>query len=364
MFLRNHWYVAGFSDEVQKEPLARTLLNERVVLYRTGSGKVAALEDCCSHRLMPLSKGRVDGETLVCCYHGLAFNSSGSCVHVPRLTSSPSSALCVKSHPVAERYGAIWLWMGDPKLADESKILDCSLLDPTGSDGTRVYFYVKANYLFISDNLADLLHVGFLHNPSQKTGTSGVGNSAIGNDELANGKLDVRQEGERIYGDWTWANITPPTTFKTLAGIQERADGWIMSMFHPPSFFVNPIGFAEAGTGGRGSTLDQGSGKFSFTIYQCITPETDRSTHFFKLLAHNWTPEMVEKGIQLINKVNAEDIWAMECQQETLDHNPHAQMRYIPTDGAVVRMHRLLDKLIEEEAGVGTKADSRDHQET
>ena len=60
---------------------------------------------------------------------------------------------------------------------------------------------------------------------------------------------------------------------------------------------------------------------------------------------------MAEMGVKLINKVNAEDIWAMELQQQTLDRDPSAPMRYIHTDGAVVRMHRMLDRLQEEQAG-------------
>src|SRR5262245_33782033 len=123
MFLRNYWYVAAFSHEVEQEPLTRTLLNQQVVLYRTRRGDVAALEDCCAHRLMPLSKGKIVDDAIVCCYHGLAFNPAGACVHVPRM-ETPPSGLNVRSYPAVERYGSIWLWFGDPRLADESHIFD------------------------------------------------------------------------------------------------------------------------------------------------------------------------------------------------------------------------------------------------
>src|ERR1043166_5259199 len=103
MFLRNNWYVAAFSHEVTNEPLGRTLLNDAVVMFRGMNGKVAALEDCCAHRLMPLSKGGVVNDTLVCCYHGLAYDGSGACVHVPR-QATPPAGLCVRSYPAVERY--------------------------------------------------------------------------------------------------------------------------------------------------------------------------------------------------------------------------------------------------------------------
>jgi phenylpropionate dioxygenase-like ring-hydroxylating dioxygenase large terminal subunit len=349
MFLRNYWYVAAFSHEVGREPLARTLLGEPVVLFRLEDGRVAALQDRCAHRLMPLSKGRVVNDTLQCCYHGLTYDSSGACVHIPR-QEAPPAGFSIRSYPAAERYGAVWLWMGESRLADPSRIFECSLLDPSGSDGMRIYFHVKANYMFINDNLADLLHIGFLHNPAVNTASPVPSSSAIGNDYLQHGTIDVQAEGDRIAADWTWQDIEPPPTFKAMAGIRGLADGWVLSTFQPPSFFVNPIGFADAGTGGMQSPRKEGAGKFSFTLYQCITPETERTTHFFKIAAQSWTPEMREKAAHMINKVNAEDIWAMELQQQSLDRNPGAQMRFIQTDGGVLRMRRVLDRLFQEEA--------------
>ena len=58
MFLRDYWYVAATADEIGAEPLARTLLNQPVVLYRTEDGRVCALEDRCCHRHLPLSSAR------------------------------------------------------------------------------------------------------------------------------------------------------------------------------------------------------------------------------------------------------------------------------------------------------------------
>jgi len=344
MFLRNYWYVAAFSSELGAEPLARTILDQPVALFRTRSGVAAALEDRCAHRWMPLSKGTIDNELLVCCYHGVAFDRSGACARVPG-SDQPPSTMTVRSYPTVERYGAVWIWMGEPKLADPAAILDCKLLDPAGSDCTRVYLHVKANYMFINDNLCDLLHVAFLHNAARKN------SSSIGNTLMENGKLEVGQRGDRIFADWVWTDVPTPPTWRRLGNIGERADGWILSTFIAPSFLVNPIGFAEAGTGGIKSPRPEGRGKFSFTLYQCITPETERSTHFFKLMAHpGWTPEMAQQGIELIKTVNAEDIWAMELQQQALDRDPEAVMHAIPSDGGVIRMRRLMKRLFKEEA--------------
>ena len=71
MFLRNGWYAAIWSDDLKDRPVARIFLNERVVLFRNASGRVAAREDCGCHRAAPLSRGEVSGEYLACGYPGL-----------------------------------------------------------------------------------------------------------------------------------------------------------------------------------------------------------------------------------------------------------------------------------------------------
>jgi len=122
MFLRNCWYVAAWDSEVHRLQLTRRLLlNEPVLLYRKSDGRVVALEDRCCHRHAPLSMGRIKGDNVECRYHGLQFDPAGKCVHIPWQENIPPSA-CVKSYPVVERYHWIWIWMGDPALADESRM--------------------------------------------------------------------------------------------------------------------------------------------------------------------------------------------------------------------------------------------------
>ena len=75
-FLRNTWYVAAWSGEVGRTCLARKILGEPVMLYRTAAGKPVALLDRCPHRLLPLSLGTLQGDTIECGYHGLTFDST------------------------------------------------------------------------------------------------------------------------------------------------------------------------------------------------------------------------------------------------------------------------------------------------
>ena len=101
MFLRNAWYVAALDDEVSDKPLARTLLNDAVVLFRDAQGRAAALEDRCRHRGAPLSLGEVTARGLQCGYHGMAFDGQGVCTHIPGQERIPPQAR-VRAYPVAE----------------------------------------------------------------------------------------------------------------------------------------------------------------------------------------------------------------------------------------------------------------------
>src|ERR1700730_7109914 len=82
-FVRNAWYPAAWSRDVAYSLTARRILGQRVVLYRTGTGAIAALEDACPHRLAPLSMGRLKGDAVECGYHGMTFDGSGQCVRIP-----------------------------------------------------------------------------------------------------------------------------------------------------------------------------------------------------------------------------------------------------------------------------------------
>src|SRR6476660_2070196 len=88
------WYAAAYDVEVAHALLPRTLCNQKLVLYRRTDGEVAALEDACWHRLLPLSLGHLKDDQVVCGYHGLVFNSAGRCTYMPaQKTINPSACL-------------------------------------------------------------------------------------------------------------------------------------------------------------------------------------------------------------------------------------------------------------------------------
>ena len=102
------WYPIAFSRDVTDKPVATTLLDQRLVVWRT-SGGLSVANDICLHRGVPLSMGWVAGDDLVCKYHGFHYSADGQCVKVPaNPEASIPKQLCLKTYPVQEAYGLVW----------------------------------------------------------------------------------------------------------------------------------------------------------------------------------------------------------------------------------------------------------------
>ena len=171
-FLRNSWYVAAWDREVSRRLLARTLLNEPIVLYRKENGSAVALEDRCCHRQLPLSMGKVEGDALRCGYHGLLFNNSGTCIEIPGQASVPPQAR-VRTYPLEEKFGWVWIWMGDPARADPALIPNWWWAGhPQWAFSRPDMIHVKCNYQLVSDNVLDVTHLAYVH-------ASSIGASSI-----------------------------------------------------------------------------------------------------------------------------------------------------------------------------------------
>ena len=106
--LARGWHPVAWSADLGDAPLPIRLLDERLVVYRA-AGRIVAARDLCVHRGLPLSLGWVEGDALVCRYHGLRFGPDGACLAIPSEPGAvPSARLRIAIFPVQERYGLIW----------------------------------------------------------------------------------------------------------------------------------------------------------------------------------------------------------------------------------------------------------------
>lgn len=123
--LARQWFPVCRADEALAKPRQVVVLNLRLVVYRMPDG-IRIGRDMCPHRGLPLSGGRVEGEELVCAYHGLRFGSDGQCRKVPEKLA-PKTADCfrVTMFPAVERYGLIWTCLipdGEPEIPEISSV--------------------------------------------------------------------------------------------------------------------------------------------------------------------------------------------------------------------------------------------------
>ncbi|MGE5723031.1 MAG: Rieske 2Fe-2S domain-containing protein, partial [Sphingomonadales bacterium] len=140
-YLLNAWYVAALASEVQGEELFhRKLLGTSVLLYRKTDGTAVAMHNRCPHRFAPLHLGKRSGDTIACGYHGLEFDCSGQCTHSPHGNGNIPKAAKVRAYSLIERYGFLWIWMGDEP-ADEGLLPDFGYLDE-GPDTALAYTYM------------------------------------------------------------------------------------------------------------------------------------------------------------------------------------------------------------------------------
>jgi phenylpropionate dioxygenase-like ring-hydroxylating dioxygenase large terminal subunit len=334
MFLRNGWYSAIWSKDLKDKPVARTFLNEKVVLFRTKSGKAAALEDRCCHRAAPLSRGEICGEHLACGYHGLKFDVAGHCVEVPGQEQVPKNAH-VRHYPAQEKCNVLWIWMGDPAKSDPSKIPDMPWLDDPHWATTPGYIYVKSNYQFIIDNLLDLTHVSYVH----KNTLAGDPREAI---------IPTRTEripgGVRV-GRWM-LDLIPPPLFAKAGNFNGRVDRWQFATWYPPATVYLDVGCAKAGTGAPEGERSQGISMWSNHL---ITPETDATSHYMFCFARNFgldDPQLSKLIFEGSKATFLEDADMLEAVQANSDGGSLDGLIHINADAAQLQARRMLSAMI------------------
>lgn len=343
-FLTNCWYMAAWDHElIDGKLLARTLLEQPVLLYKGDSGKVVALDDRCCHRGARLSNGRMEGDDIRCMYHGLKFNPEGRCIQIPGQDNIPKG-LGVRSYPVLERQHIVWIWTGDPALADPAKIVDIPYLDSPDWRGLPGYMHYDANYLLIVDNLSDFAHLAFVH---AKT-LGGSEEYAFKSKPVAVERLD---DGFRVER-WHMNAPCPPFHKKVVRGVPMVDRRNIGRMYVPGIFFLESL-FGPAGKG-----LERGNreGAKEYRNCQFFTPETRRSTHFFWNYLHDYSlgdPTIARSLHDSMVEGFMEDKHIIEAQQKTLDADPEFKMHAIVADAPLAHFRRTLGRLIEAERKEG-----------
>jgi phenylpropionate dioxygenase-like ring-hydroxylating dioxygenase large terminal subunit len=336
-FPLNAWYAAAWDVEIKRALLPRTICNQHMVFYRKADGGAVALADACWHRLVPLSRGRLDGDQVICGYHGLVYNAQGRCTHMPsQETINPSA--CVRSYPLAEKHRLIWVWPGDPALADPAKIPDFHWNHDPEWAGDGGLIKVKCDYRLVLDNLMDLTHETFVHG------------SSIGNTAVAEAPFETTH-GDRTATVTRWMqDIDPPPFWRAQLRKPGNVDRWQIIRFEAPATIVIDVGVAPAGTGAPEGDRSQG---VNGMVLNTITPESGKTCHYFWAFARNYRLTDQALTTQLREGVSAifrEDEEILEAQQKAMEENPGRIFYNLNIDSGSMWARRLIEQQISREA--------------
>lgn len=329
-FARDHWYVVALATEIGPEPLGRTVLGDPVVLYRGADGRPVALADRCPHRRYPLSLGRVDGDRLVCGYHGFTFDCSGTCVAVPGQEQIPSRAR-VRTYPVAEQGVWVWIWMGDPEVATAPPPTPW-LVD--GGDWRVVTSMapLRARYGLLVDNLLDLSHETYLH--AGYIGTPEVAATPI--------ETDVDEAAGVVRVSRRMHDVECPPFYSRSTGIEGRIDRWQDIEYFAPGYYLLHSRIAPTG-------LEPGQpGEFHLEISYGITPSTETSTYDFWAVSRDFALDdgaVTEHLYKLNETVVAQDVAALDVLEARIAADPDPYEVSIKIDKGGLAARRMLERM-------------------
>ena len=334
-YIRNTWYVCARSQDIGHTLSPRVILEEKIVLFRRSDGTVAALEDACPHRKLPLSKGTLQGDTVVCGYHGLTFDGGGRCVAAPTQEGAIPRRAQVTSYPIQERYGFVWIWMGAQELAATTPLIDIPEYDNPAWGLTECgALDIACHYLWITDNLLDPSHVAWVHLSSFAGG---------GTDNVA---LELTEEEERVIV-WRWIRDRPaPPYYAPFLAFDGPCDRKQHYECRLPSTAINKSIYAPAGTGGSDSDLPETA--FVNYSYNFMTPvDADHSLYFW-FQHRNQRPDDAEMSASMF----AGATMAFNEDKDVLE-GVHAGMKHarspcinLGIDAAAMRFRKKVERQI------------------
>lgn len=343
MFVKNCWYCAAWDYEISQGRdalIARTLAGEPLVLYRKPDGEVVAMEDRCCHRQAPLSLGAKEGEALRCGYHGMLFGPDGVCREIPGQTVIPPRAR-VRTFPVVEKDNWVWVWMGDPALADPQHI--CYAVGPGNPDFNirTSKLSVNTNYRYEIANLTDLSHIAWVH-----AATLSVA------DAWTRARPE-RTDLDRGFRTTLWMENSPPIkAAEHLFPDGAVFDAWACIDFTLPCNFV--LNYQVWTPGSANAGKDNGTLLLDTWTSQAVTPRDEHWVDYY----YSWgvskatdSPGMSDLLLEIVDAAFLEDKAILEGQYARIRERPDGNLVDIKQDLGPNRMFAILDRFLAAEAG-------------
>jgi len=346
-FLRNTWYVAAWGDEVKNEMLARTLLDEPVVFYRRANGSVAALADRCAHRFAPLHLGQLIDDQIECAYHGLRYDCEGRCTFNPHGDGRVPRLAMVRSYPVVEKHGLVWIWMGDAARADAAKIPEFAFMTDPQFQNVKGYTLAEGHYELMTDNIMDLGHIEFLHP------------GLLGSEAVRRAKSEVYLEGTTVHSNRRTENeVLPGFIARWYEAVDLTVERWLNVRWDAPAVMKLSVGVRPEGVDPKDAHESQGC--------HLMTPASATSTHYFWAQGRNWgapDPAMDAGRLDSLRTAfDTQDKPMIEAVQRNMGTTDLDSLKpvMLAVDLGPIKARRVLAQLIEaEQSGARMHAEPR-----
>lgn len=322
----NYWYPVAWANTLAVNQIQSVMLwQQTIAIYRGATGKVHALENACPHKGIELHRGEVQGERLVCPYHGWEFAPTGECVGIPYFPADQKLPCAqARSYPATERYGMIWVFPGDPALATlrplpevpEYDDPDCLMIPITG--------LFKSHFSISNENTMDVFH-GFLHKNLQ-----GWFDPVL---------LKLQQNDSSVQAEYRVSYRGFLTKFLGLSTGNDGVTTRIVSIdYQYPHYH---------------STMEGVS-----SLYLMRMPVGPTETRSFSLLflpkirmnkrLQSWIKPVLVPLVRrfLFMRFLEQDVEMMESEQRTFQQNP--QRRYVEVNPAILALQRVIVRQYEQ----------------
>jgi phenylpropionate dioxygenase-like ring-hydroxylating dioxygenase large terminal subunit len=327
------WYVAAICEEIREQPVGRRLLDTDVALWRTTTGQLFAFENRCAHRAFPLSHGSVDGDRLICGYHGCVYDAFGKCIDVPSQAHVPTG-MAVPVFPVFENWPFVWIWLGPrrPGAGDRPPTVPW-VADPGWETFTNSW-QVNANYMMLHEHYLDFSYAPIVH------------------------AGDIPEE-IRIMPAFSDVEVSETAVSYTRVLPEAGLTGWeadASGLDRTQVYKRTESGtFASPALHLQRWDIEGPEGEvFSTTRIHAITPETDSSTHVFMAGSRNYAlgrQPVTDRLRVFLDGVAQRDASILEMASNHSGYGMWQAGVEFQADAAVTRARRIVGAMLAKEAG-------------
>lgn len=327
------WYVAATCDEITQSPLGRRLLGRDVVLWRGASGTISAFENRCAHRAFPLSHSTVDGDQLVCGYHGCTYDADGQCVFTPSQPRVPTG-MKVPVFPVLTKPPFVWIWLGPPAAAVGSQPPHMTWINDSSWSTFASAWRVNANYMMLHEHYLDFSYAPVVHANDLPAGLDSM--PAFHDVEVSETAVSyTRVLPELGLADWQAdaTGLDPAHTYK------HRECGTFVSPSVHRQFWEITAANGE---------------RYTTTRTHAITPETETSAHVFMQASRNYRLDddaVTDRLASFLAGVARRDTAIVEMASTHSGYDGWRSGVEFQADAAALRARRIVGVMLAKEAG-------------